>query len=427
MTITTPLWPNRSRRPNYTPVSRYTNDSYPRPNGASASEDSFAGKKKSFPILKPGDVQAAVHAMGRAGSDNYGPAQLKAKIISIAKTKGWGSELPKSWQGATATATEANVSRETGLLLVESAATTEAIVIREARADYEIKLIAPGQGSSAFYPAEVLKRDGPNVFKAGTHVYVNHPTLAEESARPEGDVKNLAGVLTSDAVYHESHAKGPGLYGRMKVFADHGQMVEEKAAHVGMSIRASGIAESGKSKDGKPILAKLTSAESVDVVTKAGAGGMILTEAARGAGNNPQEDSMSEDEKKRLFEAARKVELFEARQLAVATLSDVSLIEAGKERVIQTCLKNLPQKDGVLDTAVFVEAIKEEAKSIGALLAADRGSGVRGMGSAPAIQVSEADAEEARKAGELFVKESENIFGALMGNPKAAAFAARGR
>ena len=39
----------------------------------------------------------------------------------------------------------------------------------------------------------------------------------------------------------------------MKVFADHAQMVEEKAAHVGMSIRASGIAEAGKTRDGVPV------------------------------------------------------------------------------------------------------------------------------------------------------------------------------
>ena len=259
-----------------------------------ASDDSFAGKGKSFPILKPGDVGAAVHAMGRAGSGNYGMAQLKANIIKIAKAKGWTSELPKAWRGDGASADSkesVNVPRGTVLVaateeqrvsspltLVESAATIETIKLTEAKADYEIKLIAPGKGSSAFYPAEVLKRDGPGVFKAGTHVYLNHQTAAEEAQRPEGDVRNLAGVLTTAATYHENHAKGPGLYGRMKVFQDHAQIVEEKAAHVGMSIRASGVAESGKRQDGLPVLKQLTGAESVDVVTRAGAGG----NAARG-------------------------------------------------------------------------------------------------------------------------------------------------
>ena len=169
------------------------------------------------------------------------------------------------------------------LKLTESAATLETIRLQEARADYEIKLIAPGKGSSAFYPSEVLKRDGPGVFKAGTHVYLNHPTKAEESQRPEGDVKAWQACCpTTAATYHEAHAKGPGLYARMKVFADHGQLVEEKAAHVGMSIRAEGKAESGQKRDGLPVLTHLLSAESVDVVTRAGAGGMILTQSAAG-------------------------------------------------------------------------------------------------------------------------------------------------
>lgn len=393
-----------------------------------ASADDFAGKGKSFPILKPEDVQAAVHAMGRAGDKNVGMNALKSRIIAIAKRKGWTSELPKSWQNKGAAAESASVEA-TGMRLVESAACLETIALREARADYEIKLIAPGKGSSAFYPAEVLKRDGPQVFKAGTHVYVNHPTFAEESARPEGDVKNLAGVLTTNAQYHDSHAKGPGLYGRMKVFADHGQMVEEKAAHVGMSIRANGMAatESGKTKmqDGVPVLAKLTSAESVDVVTRAGAGGMILTEAARTAAN-PEGDEMSEDEKKQLREAVRIVTEDRARRLAESTLRDVTLMEAGKTRVVDTCLRHMPMKDGALDETAFVESVKDEAKREGKYLAELMGTGVRGMGAAP-VQLSEADEEKQRKAEQRLLESSASVFADIIGDPKAAMFAAKGR
>ena len=61
-------------------------------------EGDFAGKGKSFPIAKPGDIMAAVHSMGRAGSGNYGPAALKARIIAIAKKKGWTKYLPKAWR-----------------------------------------------------------------------------------------------------------------------------------------------------------------------------------------------------------------------------------------------------------------------------------------------------------------------------------------
>jgi hypothetical protein len=331
---------------------------------------------------------------------------------------------------------EAAKVEPTALQLTESASTIDVIKLTEARADYEIKLIAPGRGSSAFYPAEVLKRDGPNVFKSGTHVYLNHPTAAEESQRPEGDVSNLAGVLTTTAAYHESHSKGPGLYARMKVFQDHAALVEEKAAHVGMSIRASGVAEAGRMKEGVPVLKQLTGAESVDVVTRAGAGGMILTEAAKPAksniGGSPEMDAA---EVQKLIEAAVKTAqapLIErairgdAREEATRLLKTVSLHEAAKEMVVDNVLRNIPQKDSALDTVVFGESVAAESKRIGALLAAATGSGqVRGMGAAPVIDTKESErlAERAKSDEEEAIR----IFESLGMEPAAAKFAAKGR
>lgn len=319
---------------------------------------------------------------------------------------------------------ESETPKVTGLQLVESAATIERIVLKEAKADYEIKLIAPGKGSSAFYPAEVLKRDGPKVFKAGTHVYLNHPTAAEEAQRPEGDVKNLAGVLSSTAVFHETHAKGPGLYARMKVFADHGQMVEEKAAHVGMSIRASGNAESGKAKDGLPILKELVSAESVDVVTRAGAGGMILTESAVKA-KEKETTEMDDREVKALIESATKplvdtitklqealeksvspVKTLEARALrgdatveATRALSGLALAETSKQRVIENALRgDIPVKDGALDTVKFTELVMAEAKREASYVAGlTGGARVLGMGASVTTETDPVKIAEAEK------------------------------
>lgn len=61
----------------------------------------FAGKGRSFPIIKPADVAAAASSMGRAGSDNYDTATLKRNIIRIAKRKGseFVAKLPESWKG----------------------------------------------------------------------------------------------------------------------------------------------------------------------------------------------------------------------------------------------------------------------------------------------------------------------------------------
>lgn len=408
-----------------------------------ASADDFAGKGKSFPILKPEDVEAAARSIGRAGDKNLGPSGIKSRIIAIAKRKGWEKYLPKAWQSGGGKESAAGTRAPGDLHLTESAATLETIRLVESRADYEIKLIAPGKGSSAFYPQEVLKRDGPKVFSAGTHVYLNHPTAAEESARPEGDVSNLAGVLTTTAEYRESHAKGPGLYARMKVFADHAQMVEEKAPHVGMSIRANGTAltESGKPvmREGVPVLNSLTSAESVDVVTRAGAGGMILTEAARAATTH-QEDSMDAAEIKKLQEAvtaqaALNARLLEralkgdAREEAAKILRTVSLPEAAKERVIDSVLREMiPQKDGALDVARLTESVNAAAKAEGAYLAQIGGAGrVFGMGAAAPVEIDAKEAERRAAQDKAEGEQAVAVFESL-GMPKAAAtFAAQGR
>ena len=386
----------------------------------------FAGKGKSFPINKPGDIMAAVHSMGRAGSGNYGPAALKANIIRIAKKKGWTKYLPQAWQGGGSDAKEgagAGARETDGLRLVESAATVEAIRIQEARADYPIKLIAPGAGASAYYPQEVLERDGPKVFRAGTHVYLNHATQAEEAARPEGDMRNLAGVLTSTAEYQESGPKGPGLYARMKVFADHAQMVEEKAPYVGMSIRASGIAESGKTRDGKPVLKELTGAESVDVVTRAGAGGMILTEAAGAAKpNQGGAETMTAAEQQQVTRLMERAIRGDAREAATRILAGVTLPEAAKQRVIETVLVNVPTKDGEVDAVRLTESVNAAAKAEGQYLAAIAPSRVYGMGaSAGAVEIDAKEAERREAQEKRRDEEDLKVFESLMGGNKEAA------
>ena len=347
----------------------------------------------------------------------------------------------KAWQDS-ASGKEAIHTTPTGLRLVESAATLEAIRVTEARADYEIKLIAPGKGSSAFYPAEVLKRDGPNIFKSGTHVYLNHATAAEEAARPEGDVRNLAGVLTTAAEYRETHAKGPGLYARMKVFADHAQLVEDKAPHVGMSIRASGVAEAGRKQDGLPILKELTGAESVDVVTRAGAGGMILTEAARDAAETEHKEASDMDapELKKLQEALdtqsainarllKRALRADAKEAARGTLREVSLPDAAKERVIESvCSGEIPMKDGDLDTVKLAEAVNAAAKTEGAYVASIGGhQRVFGMG-APAPTVDAKESERRAEAAKNQDAQDLRVFESLMpGNKTAAQLALAGR
>lgn len=402
----------------------------------SAGDESFAGKGKSFPILKPADVSAAVHAMGRAGSDNYGPAQLKANIIRIAKAKGWTSELPKAWQDGEAKESARQAAAAGPIKLSESFDWADEILLSESIAsgvEREIRIIVPCKGSSAVYTESALKKSAP-AFKVGTQMFINHATPAEEAQRPEGDWRKLVGQLTSTAQWNESHKSGAGLYAKAKFASSMAPEILEKASMSGVSIRANGRAatEAGRTlmKDGLPVLDEITSVESIDIVTKAGAGGVILTESQRSAANEG-DDNMSEDEKKRLLEAARIVETQNAREVGRAALSDLSLLEAGKSRAIDNVItRGLPMAGGLLDTAKFTEAVKAEAKREGEYLASLMGGGrVVGMGAAQAVPIAESKKE--RKAREAALKEADagrvNIFADIMGDSRAGAFAARGR
>lgn len=166
------------------------------------------------------------------------------------------------------------VCERPGARLVESSALAVP-VIADADTVWEIRLIAADvQGSSGYYPAEVLRRDGPRVFPAGTHVYFDHPTASEENDRPERSVRDLAGVLIEDARF-EDRLDGAGLFARMRVFTDHAARIAEMAPYIGMSIRARGLREYDPDTD-RNVVTRLVDGQSVDIVTHAGAGGRFL-------------------------------------------------------------------------------------------------------------------------------------------------------
>jgi hypothetical protein len=322
--------------------------------------------------------------------------------------------------------------REGSLQLVESGAVLEQIPLCEAfKGAYPIKLIAPGKGSSAFYPAEVLKRDGPKVFPAGTHVYINHPTAAEEAARPEGDVRNLAGVLGKDAYWLDSHKEGPGLYSEVKPFADHVQSFDEKGPYCGMSIRASGIAESGKSHGGLPVLKELIAADSVDMVTRAGAGGMILQEAAGRTTdtakpaaeilNQGGADDMDAALVQRLQVAEAQVrKLTERASVAEAAgviadyFKTVRVGEAIEQRVARRVLAGpLPTlaASGELDRAAITSLAEAETKDEVTYIAQLTGRPVTGMGVIQEAALTEAQRAEQAKDQERELANSAAAFG----------------
>lgn len=148
---------------------------------------------------------------------------------------------------------------------------------------WRAKLIsADVQGSTGFYPAAVLERDGANAFPTGTHVYFDHPTSEEQWDRPERSVRDLAGALIEGAQYVQNDPEGPGLYARVQFFPDFREQIAGMAEimPVEMSIRAAGTMEE---TDTGTVITSILQGVSVDIVTHAGAGGRLveMTENAK--------------------------------------------------------------------------------------------------------------------------------------------------
>jgi hypothetical protein len=140
---------------------------------------------------------------------------------------------------------------------------------------WRVKVIEAGWGSSGYYPARMLAEYGPQVFKKGTKIFWNHPSMSESSDRPERDVHQLAGKLASDATFQEN-----GLFADVEFYSHYAPIIREMAEDVGLSIHAFGEANVGEAEGRTgPIIESLVAdpLTSVDVVTVAGAGGKFLT------------------------------------------------------------------------------------------------------------------------------------------------------
>jgi hypothetical protein len=142
---------------------------------------------------------------------------------------------------------------------------------------WRVKVIESGWGSSGYYASNVLAQYGPQVFKKGTKVFMNHPSMTESNDRPERDVHQLAGKLVSDAFFDETTNS---LFADIQFYSHYAPIIEEMYEDVGLSIHALGNAYLGEAEGREgPIVESLVAdpLTSVDVVTVAGAGGKFIS------------------------------------------------------------------------------------------------------------------------------------------------------
>jgi hypothetical protein len=323
----------------------------------------------------------------------------------------------------------------------------------------KIKLIDEGWGSSGYYAKDVLARDIPKVFPKGTKMYLDHPTPSEEAERPERTVRDVAAVLESDPIWLDKGPAGPGVYAEMKVMKGYQEMVSELAPHIGLSIRAGGMVETGKAagREGR-IVKAIEVGKSVDFVTDPGRGGKILdlyesmrkpkpeplsethTQPAAEA-TKPKENEMAElyelrEANKTLTEKAEQTDaelkrlreanvLRDARDRATKVMrkyDGLPVITA--ERLIESLAKKAPVKDGTLDVVAFDALIETEVKAEAAYLQKMGVSGnIRGLGGTAEGQT---DVDE-KKAAEEVDQTLEESFSALGLNEASRKHAVDGR
>lgn len=304
-----------------------------------------------------------------------------------------------------------------------------------------VKLISPGWGSSGYYSAKMLERDGPKVFTKGMHMYMNHPTEEDDRNRPERDLRDLAGVIASDVSWEKASANntGDGLYADVKVFGPYKEFIDEAAPYIGTSIRAAGTAIEGEAEGRHGLLVdSLTQGYSVDYVTYPGRGGEILSlyESARSKinvtettkeavlPNDTQETitvDITQEELDKLKESANKAEtleknlseatatikklgeafiLSEARNIVSETLATIEMPVAVRERLQKSCVRTVPLTESrEIDKDKLVENVKEaateELKYIETVTGNVTGGRVIGMSQPATTELKEEDVNKA--------------------------------
>jgi hypothetical protein len=404
---------------------------------------SGSGKSGNVVYLKNGGHMQAPYSLGDTTDGSSAKVDIKKekKVIPTMTYAQAGGEDDEAKEAARTGAKDVR--------LVESCVISDLIHFRESSGALNplVKIISAGRGTSGYYTEALLKRDGPEIFKRGTLMYINHATNAEEAARPEGDYTKLAAVTTGDAYWDQNGKDGPALYAPSKVFSGVAAEVKEKAPYTGVSIRASGLyaeAATGDAKkgvlfdeskiapDGRPgLIGKLTCADSIDLVTKAGRDGKLLLESAvaadfnTGRNHDSGETEMSEAVEKQLRETLQ-VQASELRKLkergakldAADTIAQyfttVRVGEAVQREVARTLLERpLPfTGGGDIDAPALTKLA--EAETVRELEYIERVTGrkiVQGMGSAAPAQLTEAQRAETTK----HETEESASFASLMG------------
>jgi hypothetical protein len=246
--------------------------------------------------------------------------------------------------------------------------------VNETTGNALIRIIKPGWGSSGYYSDGVLSKEAAKVYKSGTHMHIDHPTMNEDQNRPERSIKTLAGVITEGGHYLPNGSEGPGVYAKVHIFSPYRKFLNEMAPHIGLSHRAMGKTKMGEA-DGRKgkIVETLDKCLSVDFVTIPGAGGQILPlyESYREHAQSEDHEKQKEDNMDNLtIDSLKesKPDLYEKMKEEI--LNEVQNTEASKlEEAVKTELlkenESLKKENArLLEMAIIREAAAYLGKSL---------------------------------------------------------------
>lgn len=160
-------------------------------------------------------------------------------------------------------------------IIAEYTPLAEAVVTGKGKAN--VVVLAPGFNTSKgrYYDPEALKRDF-GVFE-GAKMFADHPTEADEKARPERSIRDWVATLKNVKVNEKGQIVGeavvvePWMQEKLATLRDKGLLNE-----MGISINAVGQATKQTIEGVKTnFIEKLVRARSVDFVTFPGAGGQV--------------------------------------------------------------------------------------------------------------------------------------------------------
>lgn len=212
---------------------------------------------------------------------------------------------------------------------------------------YKVRLIEGDRlGSSGYYPSEVLRNDGPKVFKKGTPMFLDHQLPTEKNLRPFGTIDTYAGELAEDAYYEDD-----GLYAEVEVFEHQAPKIKALKDRIGVSIRATATYEEGEINGQSTRIVKgLLKARSADFVMRAGAGGQIMS-VLESAIEDSEATSEAEEGRENMDEVLEAIKGLKSDYDARFTALEESLKAAKRDEVEVEAEESEVNEDKVLELA----------------------------------------------------------------------------